>query len=192
MWGASGPAGAMPRGRPARSRGIRGEIYPAAPRVPRLEPGRCARRPEPQQGGGPVPMTVARPAAWSERDLAPGMAGVPTCSNEPASDESPMPGLPADQPGAWPECHALGCPCGYSYELRRCSACNVASHVPSMQRSGEPWICVWCKAANSGYTRRDDPATATIADLAADMASHGLEFTRRPNPGRQIHNPSSS
>jgi uncharacterized protein YbjQ (UPF0145 family) len=51
-----------------------------------------------------------------------------------------------------------------------------------MQRRGEPWICVWCKAANSGYTRRDDPATATVADLAADMASHGLEFTGHPKP----------
>jgi hypothetical protein len=51
-----------------------------------------------------------------------------------------------------------------------------------MQRRGESWTCVWCKAANSGYTRRDDPATATIADLAADMASHRLEFTGHPMP----------
>ena len=36
---------------------------------------------------------------------------------------------------------------------------------------------MWCKAPNGGYTSRNDPATATLADLAADMASHGLEFT---------------
>jgi uncharacterized protein YbjQ (UPF0145 family) len=35
------------------------------------------------------------------------------------------------------------------------------------------------QAANGGYTSRNDPATATLADLAADMASHGLEFMRR-------------
>jgi Putative heavy-metal-binding len=40
----------------------------------------------------------------------------------------------------------------------------------------EPWNCTWCRAPNSGYTRRNDPATATVADLAVDMVSHGLEF----------------
>jgi uncharacterized protein YbjQ (UPF0145 family) len=58
-----------------------------------------------------------------------------------------------------------------------------------MQRRGELWNCVWCEASNSGYTRRDDPATATIADLAADMASHGLEFSGRPEPGQQDTQP---
>jgi hypothetical protein len=38
---------------------------------------------------------------------------------------------------------------------------------------------MWCKAANHGYASRNDPATATLADLAADMASHGLTFVRR-------------
>jgi uncharacterized protein YbjQ (UPF0145 family) len=68
------------------------------------------------------------------------------------------------------------CPCGLSYNLRRCSACGVVSHVSSMQQRHEPWYCTWCRAANHGYTSRNDPATATVADLAADMASHGLEF----------------
>jgi hypothetical protein len=68
------------------------------------------------------------------------------------------------------------CPCGYSYGLRRCSSCGVVSNVRSLQRRGEPWLCVWCKAANDGYTPHDDPATATLSDLAADMARHGLEY----------------
>jgi uncharacterized protein YbjQ (UPF0145 family) len=71
------------------------------------------------------------------------------------------------------------CPCGYSYNLRRCSSCRVVSNVRSLQRRGEPWLCVWCKAANDGYSPRGDPATATLGDLAADMARHGLEFASR-------------
>jgi hypothetical protein len=42
-----------------------------------------------------------------------------------------------------------------------------------MQRRDEPWKCVWCKAANTGYTNRNDPATATLAELANDMTTHG-------------------
>jgi uncharacterized protein YbjQ (UPF0145 family) len=72
--------------------------------------------------------------------------------------------------------------------LRRCSACGVVSHVSSLQKRGEPWTCVWCKArrkaTNHGYTDRNDPATATLADLAADVATHGLEFTGRQAPQR--------
>jgi uncharacterized protein YbjQ (UPF0145 family) len=68
------------------------------------------------------------------------------------------------------------CPCGYSYNLRRCSSCGVVSNVHSLQQRHEPWACIWCKAANQGYIPRNDPATATLGDLAADMASHGLEF----------------
>jgi uncharacterized protein YbjQ (UPF0145 family) len=48
-----------------------------------------------------------------------------------------------------------------------------------MQRRGEFWNCVWCREPNSGYAKRNDPATGTIADLAADMASHGLEFVAK-------------
>ncbi len=79
------------------------------------------------------------------------------------------------------------CPCGYSYNLRRCSACGVVSHVTTMQQRHEPWYCVWCKAANRGYTNRNDPATATLGDLAADMARHNLQLVHRqppPEPAR--------
>lgn len=52
-----------------------------------------------------------------------------------------------------------------------------------MQQRHEPWYCVWCKAVNRGYTNRNDPATATMGDLAADMARHDLQFVRRqPEP----------
>jgi hypothetical protein len=77
------------------------------------------------------------------------------------------------------------CPCGYSYNLRRCSSCRVVSNVRSLQRRGGPYVCVWCKAANDGYSPRDDPATATLGDLAADMASHGLGFASREPPQEQ-------
>jgi uncharacterized protein YbjQ (UPF0145 family) len=74
------------------------------------------------------------------------------------------------------------CACGSSYILRRCSACGVVSQVGSLQRRNEPWNCSWCKAPNDGYTRRNDPATATLADLATDMASQGLSFIARTPP----------
>jgi len=91
-----------------------------------------------------------------------------------------------------PHCLAIGkpagreatrwdCTCGYSYNLRRCSACGVVSHVTTLQQRNEPWYCVWCKATNGGYTSRNDPATATLGELAADMASHGLDLVR-PKP----------
>jgi hypothetical protein len=63
--------------------------------------------------------------------------------------------------------------------LRRCSSCGVVSCVTTLQKQGKPWSCTWCKAPNRGHTNRNDPAIATIADLAADMARHELEFTRR-------------
>jgi uncharacterized protein YbjQ (UPF0145 family) len=70
------------------------------------------------------------------------------------------------------------CPCGYSYYFRRCSSCQVVSLVTSVQRRGDPWYCTWCNAANEGFSSRNDPAAATLGDLAADMASHGLAFKR--------------
>jgi uncharacterized protein YbjQ (UPF0145 family) len=79
------------------------------------------------------------------------------------------------------------CPCGYSWYFRRCSACGVVSHVTSLQQRHEPWSCVWCKAVNRGFTSRNDPAAATLGDLAADMVSRGLDFVRRqpdPEPAR--------
>ena len=76
------------------------------------------------------------------------------------------------------------CPCGLSYVLRRCSECGVVSHVSSLQQRGVPWTCVWCQAPNGGYPSRNDPATASLADLAADMASHGLGFRQRQDQVR--------
>jgi uncharacterized protein YbjQ (UPF0145 family) len=84
-----------------------------------------------------------------------------------------------------PDATQWDCPCGLSYNLRRCSACGVVSHVTSMQQQHEPWNCTWCRAPNRGYTRRNDPATATVADLAIDMASHGLEFAG-PRQAEQV------
>jgi uncharacterized protein YbjQ (UPF0145 family) len=37
---------------------------------------------------------------------------------------------------------------------------------------------MWCQAPNSGFTTRRDPAEATLGDLAAGMAQHGLTFSR--------------
>ena len=45
--------------------------------------------------------------------------------------------------------------------------------------------CTWCRAPNHGYTRRNDPATATAGDLVADMVSHGLEFAG-PRQAEQV------
>jgi hypothetical protein len=81
------------------------------------------------------------------------------------------------------------CPCGYSYYFRRCSSCQVISLVTSIQRRGEPWHCTWCNAVNQGFTNRNDPAAATAGDLAADMASQGLEFKRRSSPDEQPGTP---
>jgi uncharacterized protein YbjQ (UPF0145 family) len=74
---------------------------------------------------------------------------------------------------------AWDCPCGCSYVLRRCSACGVVSQVSSLQRRNEPWNCQWCKAPNTGFTTRNDPAVAALSDLSADMARHGLAFVPR-------------
>lgn len=71
------------------------------------------------------------------------------------------------------------CACGGSYVFRRCGSCGMASQVRTLQKRGQPWPCQWCREANTGYTPRNDPATATVADFSADMASHGLQFTVR-------------
>jgi uncharacterized protein YbjQ (UPF0145 family) len=52
----------------------------------------------------------------------------------------------------------------------------VVSHVNALQRRGEPWKCLWCKTVNAGYASSNDPATATLAELAGDMSAHGLQF----------------
>ncbi len=47
-------------------------------------------------------------------------------------------------------------------------------------------MCVWCNAANEGYSDRNNPAAATVADLAADMATRGLQFAGRQAPERDM------
>src|SRR5712691_1033545 len=68
------------------------------------------------------------------------------------------------------------CPgCGECYVLRRCSGCGAVSHVTIMQQRGTEWVCVWSGSINYGFRPRD-PAAATVGDLAADIASRGLEL----------------
>ncbi len=62
----------------------------------------------------------------------------------------------------------------------------MVSHVSSLQQRGVPWTCVWCQARNGGYRSRNDPAAASLADLAADMASHGLGFRQRQDQVRDM------
>jgi uncharacterized protein YbjQ (UPF0145 family) len=61
----------------------------------------------------------------------------------------------------------------------------MVSHVTSLQKRDQPWHCTWCKAPNQGYASRNDPAAASLADLAADMAAHGLEFITALPPQRE-------
>ena len=76
-----------------------------------------------------------------------------------------------------PRAASWDCACGSSFVLRRCTACRIVSQVTSLQRSGQPWDCMWCHAANRGFASRNDPRAATLADFGADMARHGLAFT---------------
>jgi uncharacterized protein YbjQ (UPF0145 family) len=71
------------------------------------------------------------------------------------------------------------CACGCSYVIRRCTTCAGINQLSSLHRRGEPWTCPWCRAPNTGYSRRNDPAAAILADLAADMAHRGVSFTTR-------------
>jgi len=48
------------------------------------------------------------------------------------------------------------------------------SLVSAHQQQGQPWACVWCETQNSGFKIRGDPATATQADLAEDIAGRHL------------------
>ena len=97
--------------------------------------------------------------------MDPGMVAIP-CPSCQASSESASPG----------QTH-WSCPaCRRSYFLRRCSACHMVSHVSALQGWHQQWGCVWCHAANTGFSQHRDAAAATVADLAADVAGHGLRF----------------
>jgi hypothetical protein len=81
------------------------------------------------------------------------------------------------------------CPrCGSTYVLRICAACGMVSHVDVRHPSRDPWHCVWCLAANTGFTHKD-PAAATIADLAADVANHRLTFGGGPESAVKAKQP---
>ncbi len=93
------------------------------------------------------------------------MVAIP-CPSCQASSESPSPG---QTHWSCPACHR-------SYFLRRCSGCQMVSHVSALQGWHQRWACVWCHAANTGFSQHRDPAAATVADLAADVKGYGLRF----------------
>ncbi|MGH3409115.1 MAG: hypothetical protein ACRDRJ_42450, partial [Streptosporangiaceae bacterium] len=97
--------------------------------------------------------------------MDPGMVAIP-CPRCQASSESAGPG---QTHWSCPACHR-------SYLLRRCSGCHMVSHVSALQGWHQQWACVWCHAANTGFSQHRDPAAATVADLAADVAGYGLRF----------------
>jgi hypothetical protein len=97
--------------------------------------------------------------------MDPGMVAIP-CPSCQASSESPGPG---QTHWSCPACHR-------SYFLRRCAGCQMVSHVSALQGWHQRWACVWCHAANTGFSQHRDPAAATVADLAADVKGHGLRF----------------
>jgi len=72
--------------------------------------------------------------------------------------------------------------CGWAYFLRRCSACGQAGYVTAIQGWHQPWQCVWCAEFNSGFSHYHDPATATIAELAEDIARRRLSPAPAPAP----------
>jgi uncharacterized protein YbjQ (UPF0145 family) len=77
------------------------------------------------------------------------------------------------------------CPqCSRGYSLRRCSACQAVSLVSAHQQQGQPWACVWCQAQNSGFKIRNDPASATQADLAENIVTRHLVLGTAS--GRQV------
>jgi len=107
--------------------------------------------------------------------MAHGPVTVP-CPECGASSEVSDPGL-----SRW------GCAsCGWAYFVRRCSACGQAGYVGALQGWHQEWTCVWCAASNSGFSQNRDPAAATIAELAADVArqqlSHGPVKPAKPAP----------
>jgi uncharacterized protein YbjQ (UPF0145 family) len=67
-----------------------------------------------------------------------------------------------------------------------CAAAHrgVVSNARSLQHRGEPWNCAWCKASDTGYSKRGDPAASALIDLPADMARNGLSFVSRSPQGQ--------
>src|ERR1700742_1839524 len=60
--------------------------------------------------------------------------------------------------------------CGHSYFLRRCAACRRVSYVDGFQGYNQSWACTWCAQPNAGFRQRRDRATATVGELAGELA----------------------
>jgi uncharacterized protein YbjQ (UPF0145 family) len=54
------------------------------------------------------------------------------------------------------------------------------SLVSAHQQQGQPWACIWCKAQNSGFRIRNDPAAATQGELADNIVTRGLVLGATP------------
>jgi uncharacterized protein YbjQ (UPF0145 family) len=81
------------------------------------------------------------------------------------------------------------CPaCKRTYVLRRCSGCSAVSYVGALLPARQPWTCVWCQAVNTGFRPRNDPAAATVADLARSVAERKLELPplQEAGPSQQV------
>src|SRR6185437_3020928 len=76
--------------------------------------------------------------------------------------------------------------CGNSFFLRRCSACARVSYVDGLQGFRMPWPCTWCGRFNKGFSQNQDPAAATAAELAAEIARYGPV---RTGPGPETGGP---
>jgi hypothetical protein len=63
--------------------------------------------------------------------------------------------------------------CGNGFFLRRCSACTRVSYVHGLQGFRLPWPCTWCGRFNRGFSPNQDPAAASAAELAAEVARYG-------------------
>lgn len=73
------------------------------------------------------------------------------------------------QPSRW-QCTS----CGNGFFLRRCSACARVSYVDGLQGFRRPWPCTWCGEFNAGFSQNRDPAEASAAELAAEVARYDL------------------
>jgi hypothetical protein len=63
--------------------------------------------------------------------------------------------------------------CGNGFFLRRCAVCTRVSYVDGLQGFHMPWPCTWCGRYNTGFSQNQDPATATVAELATERAHYG-------------------
>lgn len=63
--------------------------------------------------------------------------------------------------------------CGGGFFLRRCSACTRVSYVDGLQGFRLPWACAWCGRFNTGFSQNQDPAAASAAEFAAELARYG-------------------